>query len=91
MLRLDVTADAIAMAGSGVDDWLRHAALAHNLLRTDAVLLGKLFKIQIVQESYYFPKIGVGFIAQLLGIPAHHLADRDGVLQMKRLLVEFGQ
>ena len=91
MLRRDVAADAIAVAGDGVDRPLVDAGLAHQLLTFLAVLLRPLLKIQVVQQTDRGPEIGLVAVAELVRIPAHHGLDRQRVLKMKMILVVFRQ
>ena len=93
MLRFGQTVemDPVAMAGGRADQALVKTAGAHDLLTFDAVLVGIQLKIKIVQESDDFPKIGFVAIAELVGIPAHHVADDMTVFEVKFALVELLQ
>ena len=91
MLRLDVHRDAVAMAGRGVDQPLVEIALAHDLLRLDAVLVGITLKVQVMQQADNAPEIHLVPIAELLREVAHDALDRAGMVQMERVLIIFRQ
>lgn len=91
MLRRDVAADAVAVAGDGVDRPLVDARLAHQLLTFLAVLFRPLLKIEVVQQADGRPEIGLVAVSQLVCVPAHHGLDRQRVLKMKMILVVFRQ
>ena len=84
---LHVGAQAIAMRTDGVNHVLAHAGGAQQLRGFPAVLLGPVFKVDIVQKTHGGPVIGVGAVAQLVGIPAHHALHGQRVLDVKGLLV----
>ena len=75
------------MAGCGVDDGLIDAPFPHDLLGFDAVLVGILFKVQVVEQAHDGPEVLLLPIAQLLGEPAHHVRDGIGVFQVKFPLI----
>ena len=91
MLRHDVDRDAVAVAGCGMDEALIQTALAHDLLRADAVLVRIAFKVQIMQQTDNAPKVHLVPIAELLRKIAHDTLDRSGMMQMEWILIEFRQ
>ena len=74
-----------------MDEALIQTALAHDLLRADAVLIGVLLKVQIMQQTDNAPKVHLVAIAELLREIAHDALDRSGMMQMKRVVIEFRQ
>ena len=82
---------APTVAGSGPDDGLIHASLAHQFLRLDTVLLRPHLKIQIVEQPHLGPELLLLPVAQLLGKPAHHMLHRNGVAEVEGLLIILGQ
>ena len=74
-----------------MDNGLVHSGLTHQLLRLDAVLLGPLLKVQVVEQAHHGPELPLVSIAQLLGVPAHHMLHRHGVAEMKGLVIILGQ
>ena len=84
---LHVGAQAVGVRADGADHVLAHAGLAQQLRSLFAVLLGPVFKVDIVQKAHRGPVIGVVAIAELVGVPAHHALHGQRVLDVKRLLV----
>ena len=72
------------MAGDGVDDALVHVQPAQELLRLDAVLLGPLLEIYVVEYAHRAPVVDVLRVARFGDFP-EHLADGLGVLYMEGL------
>ena len=60
---------------------------AQQLRGFPAVLLGPVFKVDIVQKAHGGPVIGVLAAAKLVGIPAHHALHGQRVLDVKGLLI----
>ena len=83
MLRTDVHGDAIAMAGRGVDDGFVQTGLAHQLLLLDAVLIGELLKVKVVQQADDAPELSLVAIAQLLCEILHHTGNDLCVLEVE--------
>ena len=79
------------MAGRGVDQPLVEVALAHDLLRLDAVLIGIALKVQIMQQADNAPEIHFVPVTELLREIAHDTLDRAGMMQMERILVILRQ
>lgn len=75
------------MAGRCVDDALINAFFPHQLLLFGAVLFRPLLKVQIMQDAHGLPEIRFSTIAQLVGIPAHHIAHNAGVLAVELTFV----
>lgn len=90
-LRLHVHAQPVAVAHHRVNESVLRADLPQKLRRFHAVLLRVAFKIHIVQKADQPPEILFFPIAQFPGIVAHHAFHRQRVLNMKGLLVVFGQ
>ena len=91
MLRLHVHVQPIRVAADGVDHILPHAPFPQQFRRLDAMLLGKLLEIDIVQQPHEPPELLLIGKAQFPGIPAHHPLHRQRMLQMKRVLVILPQ
>ena len=91
MLWLDVADLPIAVAGSGVDELLLQPRLPHQLLAPDAVLIGVLLKIKIVQQPHNAPEFLLLAVAELPGKVAHHLLHRPAVAQMEGVLIVFSE
>ena len=87
MLRLDVAALSIGVAGGRVDDFRFQPCLLHQLLTFDAVLLRILFKVQIVQQPDDSPEVLLLAVAKLSGKTAHHLFHRPAVAQVEGILI----
>ena len=92
MLRLGIRpGHAPAVADDGVDQRGVRAASLQQFPDLDAMRVGPLFKIQVVKQADLTPKLRLFSIAQRIGKPAHYGLDRQGVAEMKRLLVVFLQ
>ena len=91
MLRRDIHRDAVAVAADGVDQPLVRAVFPQDFLAADAVLIGILFKIQVVEKARQAPEILLLPVTELTGEIAQHPLHRPGVLQMKGLPVVPGQ
>ena len=52
---------------------------------------GQLLEVQVVEQAHDGPELRLLPIAQLPGEPAHHVLHRDGVAQVKGLLVVLRQ
>ena len=63
MLRLNIAADAVAMACHRMNHSFVNISFLHQLLHLGAVLLRPLFKIQIVQQTDIAPEIHLVAIA----------------------------
>ena len=50
-------ANAVAVAGGGANEPLLQSVCAHQFLTLDAVLVGILLKIQVVQQTNQTPKL----------------------------------
>lgn len=70
MHRLDVHRQPVAVAAHRVDEVLVRAALSQQLRRLDAVLVGVLLKVDVVEQAHVAPEIHVLAVAQLLGVPS---------------------
>lgn len=67
-----------------MNEALVDAALAQQLLLLCAVLLGPLLEIQIVQNADGLPEIRLVSVAELIRVPAQHIAhDACQVLSVK--------
>ena len=84
-IRDSIRAKPPAVAAHRMDGRLVRPALAQQLGRLDAVLLRPLFKINIMQQTGYAPKIRV--LAPLLREIPHNGLDRQRVAQMERFPV----
>ena len=91
VLRPDVDADAVAMAGDGVDQAFVQAAFLHDFLAFDAMLFRIFFKIKVVQQACDAPEVLFPAIAEFVGKAPHDGFHRQGVAQVERVLVEFRQ
>ena len=80
MLGLDVYANAVAVAGGSANQALVQTVLAHQFLALNAVLVGILLEIQIVQQTHHAPELLFFAITQFLGKPAHDFFQGNGVL-----------
>ena len=87
MYRLHIAHQAVAMAAHRVDQVGVAARLLQQLRGLQAVLLRPHLKVDIVQQSGGGPEIRVLAVAQFVGIPAHDTLDRQGVLDMERLVI----
>ena len=74
-----------------MNEALVDAALAQQLLLLCAVLLGPLLEIQIVQNADGLPEIRLVSVAELICVPAQHIAHDASVLSVKITLVIFAQ
>ena len=77
----------VAVAGGRADQALIQSLFPHDLLRFDAVFVGIHLKVEVVQEAYGLPEVGLVAVAKLICVPAHHVADDLAVLEMKFTLV----
>ena len=75
------------MAGGGADEPLLQPLLPHDLLGFDAVLVGVLLKVQVMEQAHHGPEVLLLAVTQLFRKPAHNVGDHIGVLQMKVALV----
>ena len=91
MHRLDVHRDAIAVAAHRVDEVVVRAALFQQLRCLDAVLVGVLLKVDVVEQTHVAPEIHVLAVAQLLGVPTHDPFHRQRVLEMEMILIVLAQ
>ena len=62
-----------------MDDGLIHPSCPHDLLGFDAVLVGVLLKVQVVEQAHDGPEFLLLPVTQLLGKPAHHVRDNIGM------------
>ena len=87
MLRLHIHPVAVAVTAHRMDQFLLGAALSQKLRSLRAVLLRVHLKIDVVQKTCDLPEIAVLPVAQLPGVPAHHLAHGQSVQNVERFLV----
>ena len=74
------------MADHGVDDALVYIELVQQLVGLDAVLLGPLLKIYVVEYAHGAPVVDVLGVVGLRDL-AHDLADGLGVLDVEGLRI----
>ena len=79
------------MAAYGADEIIAAARLPQQLRGLLTVLLRPLLKVDIVQQAHGGPEVRLVAIAQLLSIPAHDALHRQGMLDVKGLVVVLPQ
>ena len=89
MLGFYIDCDRIAVACRCVNDRFVKPLLAHKLLTFNAVLLGILLKVEIVQQTDNAPEICLVRIAKLLCEVFHNTGNYKSVLYMERIGVIF--
>src|ERR1035437_9829120 len=74
------------MAGSCMDQPFIEAFVPHNFLRFNAVLIGVLFEIQVMQKSDNPPEL---FLTngKIFGKISHYTFNNQGMLEVKFVLV----
>ena len=91
MFRRDVHGQRVTVACDRMNEALVDAALAQQLLLLCAVLLRPLLEIQIVQNADGLPEIRLVSVAELIRVPAQHIAHDASVFSVKITLVIFAQ
>ena len=74
-----------------MDHVLADPSLSKKLGSLDAMLVGILFKIYVVEQTHDAPKIGIVSIAEIVCKPSHNTFDGQTMLNVESLAVVLFQ